>query len=1019
MKLVRQSRLHFREGNSDKVYEVDLCEAGEDGFLVNFRYGRRGSALRDGTKTPIPEPRAKAEQIFDALVNEKTRKGYKVEGESGMPAGMPVAGIIAAPDDPRRAAILKRLKAEATRTVKGTPRWKLSRVLWRAGAWRMIDAADDIASIAARLNAPIDLWCAAWALGRCGDPRHAVVFDGMAKNAAGYPWVLAMLAEAKAALHDEEENFEATMLQGLPETVAAVFRTGDARAFRAVVEQELRGGQHAGLPAGLLLLATRHGWVREVVHEMVRLLPLGRGTMPFFRQVLKSAEFRFDAELYGQVVRRFDLTNATGPMPWRLPKGAPQPAYTTGTRNYFRRRPVRHLRVAGESGEAALFIPLATGLLLAYDDEIDSPQETSTSTYDWDRATRRTVERKIWYPRYKSCFAFIWLLRGAGGKIEPTHGKVGWRFINSHRGDATVREEPFAALWDHAPDAVMHLLRHARSREVQQFALRVWRSNPAFLDEVGPDFVADLVASWFPDTVALGLEVARARWNPAAPDLPLLLAMLDASLDEARAQGIAWLKASAAIAGADSPFLAAAAFLRHDDARLAVRDVLRATVIPPEIRRDLVARVVSALLAFDGDEATPAGPAVDFLLMLAPAEVQSLPPAHLAELAAHPLEACQLLAVQVLLKSPSPAGLPESLLLAAVSSEFASVRRLGMELLGRLSDHELASRTEVLAACAVSKQPELREAAAPLLGRVATRDREAARELVRQWYPLLFREEAFEGLHASVHTLLTGPFASELDAIPAGSFRRMLQSRYDHGQMLGFMLLQKESGPFETDELVGWAVHPLVAVRDWAFSRLETEPDRIRREPGLVLRLLESPFDDGRERAFAFCRREIQDGDWTPESLVAVCDSNHQPARDFGRELVTRLFREEDGPVYLLRFSQHPATEIQLFATNYLERHAGGSPERIAALDLYFRTVLSRIGAGRVAKQRVLAFLEKESLADEAIARLTTPLLARQSGTVAIQDKAAMIRILDALRRRWPDLESPLKSRPVPVHSPP
>ncbi|MCW1922230.1 WGR domain-containing protein [Luteolibacter arcticus] len=1015
MKLVRQSRLHFREGNSDKVYEVDLCEAGEGEFLVNFRYGRRGAALRDGTKTPFPESRAKAEAIFEALVAEKTQKGYKIAGESGLPAALPVAASPAlACDDPRRTAILRRLKEEAGGSPKGKARWKLSRVLWRAGAWMMREAADDIATIGARLQGPMDLWCAAWALGRCGSPKHAVVLDLMTKRAADVPWVLAMIAEAKVALLPEEDDSAA----GLPPTVAAVFLTGDPAAFRAVVEQELRTGQHNGLPSALMILSSRHGWVREVMHELVRLLPLGRGTMPFFRQVLKASEFRLDAELYGQCVRRFDTTNATGAMPWRLPKAAPQPAYTTGTRNYLRRRPVRLLTVAGESGEAALFIPLATGLLLAYDDQTDQPRETSTSTYDWDRTTRRSIERKIWYPRYSSCFGFIWLMRGAGGKLEPTNSKVTWRFIDGKRGDATTREEPFAHLWDQAPDAVMHLLRHARTREVQQFALRVWRANPAFVEEADASFVADLLGSWFADTVALGLEIARARWNPAAPELPLLLAMLDSSLPEARTQGIAWLRDVATIVVADSAFLASTAFLKHEDARLAVRDVLRATAIPVESRRDLVARVVSALLALDDDEAAIAGPAVDFLLLLAPAEVQALPPAHLAELAAHPLEACQLLAVQVLLKSSSPAGLPESLLLAAVSSDFPAVRRLGMELLGKLSDHELASRTEVLAACAVSKHEELRDGAAPLLGRVATRDRTSARELVLQWYPLLFREESFEGLHASVHALLTESFANELDAIPADSFRRMLESRYDYGQMLGFALLQRESGPFETEDLVAWAVHPLVAVREWAIEQLEREPDLLRREPGLVLRLLESPYDDGRERAFDFCRREIRDGDWTPESLVAVCDSNHRPARDFGRELVTRLFREEDGPVYLLRFSQHPATEIQLFATNYLERHASGSAERIAALDLYFRTVLSRIGVGRVAKQRVLAFLEKEALADESIARLVVPLLARQSGTVAIQDKAEMIRILDALRRHWPQMESPLKPRPVPVREP-
>ena len=118
----------------------------------------------------------------------------------------------------------------------------------------------------------------------------------------------------------------------------------------------------------------------------------------------------------------------------------------------------------------------------------------------------------------------------------------------------------------------------------------------------------------------------------------------------------------------------------------------------------------------------------------------------------------------------------------------------------------------------------------------------------------------------------------------------------------------------------------------------------------------------------------------------------------------------------MARLSQHPSTEIQLFATNYLERFGSGNPERIAELDLYFRTVLSRIGAGRVAKKRVLTFLEKEALADETVARQVAPLLAHQSGTVAIQDKAEMIRILHVLQGRWPDIESPLKPKPVEVY---
>lgn len=77
MRLIRQTTLYFQEGNSDKVYEVDLCEAGEGEYIVNFRYGRRGARLREGTKTSFPEPLDKAEKVFDRLVQSKLNKGYR------------------------------------------------------------------------------------------------------------------------------------------------------------------------------------------------------------------------------------------------------------------------------------------------------------------------------------------------------------------------------------------------------------------------------------------------------------------------------------------------------------------------------------------------------------------------------------------------------------------------------------------------------------------------------------------------------------------------------------------------------------------------------------------------------------------------------------------------------------------------------------------------------------------------------------------------------------------------------
>ena len=71
MRLVKQSILYFKEGNSDKVYEIDLCDVGNDKYVVNFRYGRRYAKLKEGSKTPVPVPLADAEKIFNEVEAEK------------------------------------------------------------------------------------------------------------------------------------------------------------------------------------------------------------------------------------------------------------------------------------------------------------------------------------------------------------------------------------------------------------------------------------------------------------------------------------------------------------------------------------------------------------------------------------------------------------------------------------------------------------------------------------------------------------------------------------------------------------------------------------------------------------------------------------------------------------------------------------------------------------------------------------------------------------------------------------
>ncbi len=81
----KQTTLYYREGSSDKIYQVSLEANGSpDHFLVRFAFGRRGATLQTGTKTPTPVDYDTALRTFNQLVAAKVAKGYS-PGQSGTP----------------------------------------------------------------------------------------------------------------------------------------------------------------------------------------------------------------------------------------------------------------------------------------------------------------------------------------------------------------------------------------------------------------------------------------------------------------------------------------------------------------------------------------------------------------------------------------------------------------------------------------------------------------------------------------------------------------------------------------------------------------------------------------------------------------------------------------------------------------------------------------------------------------------------------------------------------------------
>lgn len=87
MRTLRSIELFYQEGSSDKVYNVALVEEDDGTHTVQVAWGRRGSALSQGTKA-LKTTLQKAERAYERVVREKSGKGYEEATAEVRPAAV-------------------------------------------------------------------------------------------------------------------------------------------------------------------------------------------------------------------------------------------------------------------------------------------------------------------------------------------------------------------------------------------------------------------------------------------------------------------------------------------------------------------------------------------------------------------------------------------------------------------------------------------------------------------------------------------------------------------------------------------------------------------------------------------------------------------------------------------------------------------------------------------------------------------------------------------------------------------
>jgi hypothetical protein len=962
---------------------------------VNFRFGRRGTALRAGTKTPLPLTQEKARAIFTALVAEKTRGGYQplAEGDA-----LPPPVHRARPRGDAAAERAASLLAALGRGHRGDA--PLHLVVRKVGELGLGEAEPLLLELLASdvpepgMNPGAFRHFLIAALARCGSTRSVPRLEAIANDekAARHLRNVSRLAVTVIGGQAEREKVAAGLPKAFQPEAAAelsarvraaeeLLTAGHARAHATLFDLYLSApaSSDAATPAELLLRRTLLG--------TVPMMSLDGQELSLARTLNWAAEIRRDAELFALLTRRFESTHGET---------------TETTQNYFRRRAARTLRRLGSIGSPD-YVKMATELLLLYR-ESDADEVMRSPYGTWDEFGRYYALNFVLYgnsPRY----------------ARAGHRGATWRCQNGYEpGEPppAVREESHPELWNRAPESLWRLGVSPAAGVVIHFAIRALRDQRDYLAKVDDSAVSSAMAHAQRPMRLLAFEVARVR----PPNLLLARGALASNIDEADSWVLDWVEKTPGLLSREIELLALLVTAQGARVRAALPGLAAGLTLDGEAARLVVSRSIAVLMGLldEPGQNDRAVSAAAFLLRYAGAALDGLSIDVVRDLLGHALAGVAALGGELLVRRARTGPLEEGLLEAMLGSKHAEVRSLGARIVAETPPAVIKDEPELVIQFALSENAELRQGTRALVGEVARLYPDVGQYVASRLLDALLTAQP-QGAPAHVVSLLRNELRSCLPKRDVKGVFALIGAFSPHAREAGGLLVSL-LGPddLELDAIVRLANHEILAIRQGAWALARAARDRFVLTPVALARLCDARWEDSRTFAFEFVRSFPQAA-LVPDGVIAICDSVEPLVQAFGEKLLLEYFREEHAARYLIRLSEHPSTRVQLLVSGLLERYARGNLVLLKELMPCLMTVLTQVNRGGVAKQRVLAFLRTESVANAEAALLLAPLLERQSLTRAVSHRAPLIATLVDLHERYPEVTVPISSPPVQVRT--
>lgn len=1048
MKLVKQSKLHFREGNSDKVYEAEICEVGANQYIVNFRYGKRGANLTEGTKTVAPVDLSKAQDIFDKLIKEKTAKGYQDVSAGG--EAKAVSEFLRTGDDAtdRKNAILYHLELGVSNPPKQRQkRWNIKRAIWRAGELKLKEAASHLCNLFGKgLSKEVNLYnyCIVWSLGRTAaetetaEQAKVILWDFIANHGLETADMVRRIAKSSylmLANAEEKSKLFAYLHDLLPDAVKKALNSPD---LLDLLTDYLERGGHTifNFIENLYLYSFGDPKVKKILLQWIALAQCKPNQWKQLRYVYKIALHQNDTQVWANLAAEFTLATPNFRGSWavinykkvkarpELAKADSRLAFSAQTRKKLVTEADKNLFALGKTGSLD-YIKAATAFLLVYT-ESQKGHVYDKTTYERNAQTGRWESKILYtYSPYanEKHFIFNKILYANSQRYlllnkEPFANCICAKGYAPRHVDLNQvypqREESYPELWDKLPYAFVTLLINGKNEAVAEFALRGLKAQANYSEIItrfDKKTLLLLLASPINLTAKFALELIKLKFAPQEFEIDFLLQLLASTVAEVKQYVLDCLGVSQnrLIHSVETVF----ALLTHADYTVYEfgYKLFKSTEWESEKKKIFITKTISYFLSQnqDGRNNSKLPHIAEAFCDKFAAELSELNLLIINDLLNHQLAVVRTLGLSLLkLNQVLAERLPRELLTFLCFNGQEQLRAEGFLLLNQFSAAALRENIAFLLSLFISDNPISRQDAQKLLNKLLAAEQSAGEDICNQLIPFLLKKQLWEGLHGWITGYLKKELSNYLHIINRELIFRLLNVEFLPAQELAALLLARYVQPetMSLRSLVRLGSHEAIAVRQLCYQFFKNSVTRMRYEAADALRLLDSSWDDTREFAKGFFADNFGENEWTAELLISICDHTRPDVQQYGTNLLNRYFNPSNGSEYLLKLSQHPRHTIMQHVTNYLQNYASDNLPVLRQLEPYFITLLSQVNKARTGKTRIFAFLRQEGLKTAAAAQFVCEILDRISATVAIGDKATCIELIRDLKVAFPATNS-------------